>query len=1368
MTALAQARLRLLSSSAAPQNPAAEKIMFWVNGQKQEVGGEAVDRTVLEYIRGMGLTGTKLVCGEGGCGSCTVEFTKYDHASQKLVSRPLNACLAFLPALHGASITTVEALSNKDCSKSSSSDPSSSPPIFTSSPSSSSESLLHPIQTAMAKHFGSQCGFCTPGFVMAMYSHLQVHQRQRPGQPVAPEELYHCLDGNLCRCTGYRPIADAVREIAASVSAHGIPAPAVAVAPEELRAVPCPVELRSPRGSWYHPSDVADLLRYLRGHPGARLVSGASEVCIENRIAGRHDPVKIGVQDLTELRRFGWQTASPVPGDARQGATIGPNLPLSDLLHLLEEGVAQIRQQRKTPTGPTFTAAEAMVDNLVWFSGNSIRNVATLGGNIMTASPISDINPILVAAGALLQLSSLGDDNAVHSRWVPAGSFFGPKYRQVAAAPGEMLTSIWVPHQSPDELVMAFKQARRREDDIAIVNACIAVKLDPSSSSGRVSDCSLAFGGMGPSVVQASAVAAVAIKGKDLKLPGTLDALLDALAGALALPHDVPGGMPAYRTTVALGFAKIFWLRFMAQHHPALLSEAERYDLAQHDADEIPSGRQNYDSRHVLPNRAAGTSIPHASSVRQVTGEATYTDDLPRTANELQGAVVLSKVASGKILSIDTSEAEKVPGFRGFISRQHVSGDNKIGDIVHDEDLFVDTEITTHAQIIGIVVCDDERDARKAASLIKITYSEPPTQPLYTIQEAIAAGSFIPDAFVPHHQISNSEEAELQALLQRAPHRIRSEVSSGPQEHFYFEPNATLAVPSDAELAIYCSSQNLNKTQMTLSSVLGMPAHRIKCSVKRIGGGFGGKETDSIKFSAAAAVAAMTLQRPVRIVLPRDVDFETTGKRHAFHSTYDVGFDAEGLIQAADFALYNNGGNWTDLSFPVLDRALFHCDNTYHFPKIRATGRVCRTNTISNTAFRGFGGPQGMVVAEEVIDHIAAVVNKTPEQIRELNMYASPSSRTHFGQELGIDIPRLWHEAKRSFGFDQQRAEVDAFNARHTYRKQGLSLLPTKFGLAFTATFLNQGSALVHVYTDGSVLISHGGIEMGQGLHTKCQAIAADALGIDPSRVYISESSTATIPNASPSAASMSSDIYCMAIEIACKQLFERLQPYKNSNAPNWLVGASKKAYFDRVSLSAQGYYKVPVQGYNMNTGTGTPFSYFTSGVALSRVELDTLTGDHHVIRSDVLMDVGNAINPLIDIGQIEGAFVQGQGWSTIEELLWADCDHAWASPRDAKHPSGRIITRGPGAYKIPSMDDIPKTFNIALLTDSANPRAVYSSRGIGEPPLFLGASVYYALRDALKAATGTAHCRADIPLTADKIRMIIDDDITKRVRANP
>lgn len=541
----------------------------------------------------------------------------------------------------------------------------------------------------------------------------------------------------------------------------------------------------------------------------------------------------------------------------------------------------------------------------------------------------------------------------------------------------------------------------------------------------------------------------------------------------------------------------------------------------------------------------------------------------------------------------------------------------------------------------------------------------------------------------------------------------------------------------------------------------GVAANKVVTRVKRLGGGFGGKETRSIQLAGICATAAHKTRRPVRCMLNRDEDIITSGQRHPFLCRWKVGATKEGKLIAFDADVFANAGHTQDLSGAVVERALSHIDGVYNIPNLHVRGWACKTNTVSNTAFRGFGGPQGMFMCESMMEEVADRLGMSSDALRELNMY-KPGDKTHFNQELkDFFVPLMYKQVKEESSYMERRQAVDEYNRTHKWSKRGLAIIPTKFGISFTALFLNQAGALVHVYHDGSVLVAHGGTEMGQGLHTKMCMVAAQALQVPLSDVHISETGTNTVVNTSSTAASASSDLNGYAIFNACEQINERLQPYREKMPNATMKELAHAAYFDRVNLSANGFYRTPDIGYVWGENKGQMFYYFTQGVAAAEVQIDTLTGDWTPLRADIKMDVGRSINPAIDYGQIEGAFIQGQGLFTTEESLW-------------HRGSGQIFTKGPGAYKIPGFRDIPQIFNVSLLKDVnwENLRTIQRSRGVGEPPLFMGSAVFFAIRDALKSARAQWGVRDVLelqsPATPERIRVSCADPIVERARVQP
>ncbi|XP_062710701.1 LOW QUALITY PROTEIN: xanthine dehydrogenase [Aedes albopictus] len=930
------------------------------------------------------------------------------------------------------------------------------------------------------------------------------------------------------------------------------------------------------------------------------------------------------------------------------------------------------------------------------------------------------------------------------------GDGFFTGYRSNVVQPDEVLIGLYIPKTSVNQFIAAFKQARRREDDMAIVNAAFNITF--RKGTDVVEQAHLSFGGMAPTTVMAKKTG-VALLGKkwDCKL---IEVVNDLLAEELPLSPSAPGGMIPYRRSLALSlFFKAYLeisdnlTRTVPGHEP--VDDRERsgaeifYTL-------VPKSAQIFEQ--VSNDQSATDPIRrpqvHTSAYKQATGEATYCDDIPKYCDELYLALVTSTKAHAKILSIDAAEALSMAGVRRFFSAADLTDEqNQWGPVVENEYVFWKDVVTSQGLIIGAIVADNQVIAQKAARAVKIVYEEI-SSPIVTLEDAIQHKSFFPG--YPKYMIKgNIDEGFAQAYR-----IVEGDCRLGGQEHFYLETHTCLAVPRDSdEIELFTATQHPSAVQQFVSRALDIPSCKVFSRVKRLGGGFGGKEFRSVLLAVPVALAAHRMGRPVRCVLDRDEDMVITGTRHPFYISYKVGVDENGRILAADFKAYNNAGCSMDLSFSVMDRAMFHISNAYDIPNLRVEGWVCKTNIPSNTAFRGFGTPQAMLATETMMRHVARSLNRDYLDLVELNMCES-GYVTHYKQQIeNCNLQKCWSELIKSSDLKARRTEVDQFNQQHRWRKRGISVVPTMYAIGFDAIHMNQSGALVHVYQDGTVLLTHGGVEMGQGIHTKMIQIAASVLKVPVDIIHISETATATIPNTPPTAASLGSDLNGMAVLNACEIINDRLRPYKkqfpDKDWNTWIT----KAYFDRVSLSVVGFYATPDVHFDRSTNTGKPFTYFVYGAACSEVEIDCLTGDHQVIRTDIVMDIGSSLNPAIDIGQIEGAFMQGYGLFTLEESVYS--------------PDGTLLSRGPGAYKIPAFGDIPGEFNVSLLTGAPNPRAVYSSKAVGEPPLFFAASIFFAIREAIGAARKEQNLNSDFnlvsPATVARIRMACQDHITNK-----
>ncbi|GAB2277012.1 xylitol dehydrogenase [Dionaea muscipula] len=1335
--------------------------IIYVNGVRRAIPDGLAHMTLLEYLRDIGLTGTKLGCGEGGCGACTVMISYFDHSLNKCVHSAVNACLAPLYSIEGMHVITVEGIGNR-------------------------RSGLHPVQESLATSHGSQCGFCTPGFVMSMYALLRSSKT-----PPTEEQVEESLAGNLCRCTGYRPIIDAFRVFAKTddtlYTGHqkvghgsgefmcpstGQPCScgsrpeqngrtkvqngacdqryeAVSYSetdgsrysdkelifpPELLRRKPTFLNLTGFGGlKWYRPLKLQHVLELKARYPAAKLVVGNTEVGIEMRLKKMQYQVLISTAQVPELN------AINVKDD---GLEIGAALRLSELLTILKK-VTEERAAHET------SSCKALIEQIRWFAGTQIKNVASVGGNICTASPISDLNPLWMAAGARFQII----DYKGNIRTTLAENFF-LGYRKVDLAGNEILLSILLPWTRPLEYVKEFKQGHRRDDDIALVNAGMRVRLEEMDGDWIVADASLVYGGVAPISLSARKTNEFLI-GKSWNKE-LLDCALGVLGKDIILKEDAPGGMVEFRKSLTLSFLFKFFL-WVCQQMDGKASFADSVPSSHLSAIKPvhrPSAVGSQDYEIVKHGTSVGSPEVHLSARLQVTGEAEYTGDVPLPPNALHAALVLSRKPHAHIISIDDSGARSSPGFAGIFFAKDVPGDNMIGPTIADEELFATEFVTCVGQVIGIVVADTHENAKLAARKVHVEYEELPA--ILSIEDAIQNQSFHPNT----EKCLTKGDVDFCFQSNDCHRIIEGDVQVGGQEHFYLEPNCSLVytVDNGNEVHMISSTQAPQKHQKDVCHVLGLPMSKVVCKAKRLGGGFGGKETRSSFIAAAASVPAYLLNRPVKLTLDRDTDMMITGQRHSFLGKYKVGFTNEGKLLALDLELYNNGGNSIDLSLAVLERAMFHSDNVYEIPNMRIKGRVCFTNMPSNTAFRGFGGPQGMIIVENWIQRIAMELKKSPEEIKEMNLQQE-GAVLHYGQKLEqCTLTKLWKQLKLSCNFPRVREEVNQFNLQNRWKKRGIAMVPTKFGISFTTKFMNQAGALVQVYTDGTVLVTHGGVEMGQGLHTKVAQVAASAFNIPLSSVFISDTSTDKVPNASPTAASASSDMYGAAVLDACEQIKTRMAPISSTRDFSSFAELVNACYMNRIDLSAHGFYATPDIGFDWKSGKGVPFQYFTNGAAFAEVEIDTLTGDFHTRDANIFLDLGYSLNPAIDVGQIEGAFIQGLGWVALEELKWGDAAHKWI-------PAGHLYTCGPGAYKIPSVNDVPLKMSVSLLKGVPNPKAIHSSKAVGEPPFFLASAVFFAIKDAIVAARAEAGFTEwfplDNPATPERIRMACTDEFT-------
>lgn len=740
-----------------------------------------------------------------------------------------------------------------------------------------------------------------------------------------------------------------------------------------------------------------------------------------------------------------------------------------------------------------------------------------------------------------------------------------------------------------------------------------------------------------------------------------------------------------------------------------------------------------------------GKEAPHESAALHVTGSAVYVDDIPELSGTLHGALGLSECAHATLDAIDLTAVNAYPGVCAVLLASDIPGENNCGPIVHDDPIFASEFVSYVGQPIFAVVAESMDIARRAVRLARVTYTarKPTLDPKEAARLELHA--------VPTMQRSRGEAT---SMLAKATHRLQQDFSVGGQEQFYLEGQISYASPTETGgIHLWCSTQHPSEMQHLVAHALSLAKHDVRVEVRRMGGGFGGKESQSAQFACIAAIAAHRLQRPVKLRLDRDDDIMITGKRHDFSYQYDAGFDSAGSLQALSLAMLSRGGYSADLSAPVMARAICHVDNAYFLPNVDVVGVTARTNTQSNTAFRGFGGPQGAFAIETVMDDIARTVGLDALEVRKQNFYGKAErNTTHYGMLVEDNVlHELVAELETTSEYRTRRAAITAFNDKSAVLKKGLALTPVKFGISFNMVHYNQAGALVHVYTDGSVIVNHGGTEMGQGLNTKVAQVVARELGIPLSAVRCTATDTSKVANTSATAASTGSDLNGKAAEDAARKIKTRLAAFASARfdcdaqsivfAEGFLVHGAQRiaftecvalAYQARIQLWADGFYATPRLHWDRTTMEGRPFLYFAYGASVSEVIIDTLTGEFKLLRADLLHDAGNSINPAIDLGQIEGAFIQGVGWLTTEELWW--------------NADGKLMTHAPSTYKIPAVNDCPRDFRVALFKNSNVEETIHRSKAVGEPPLLLAFSVFFAIRDAISSL---ANHRINPPLRA-------------------
>jgi xanthine dehydrogenase/oxidase len=1386
------------------------QLSFFLNGEKVEIDNPDPSTLLVDYLRStqVGLTGTKHACGQGGCGSCTVTLSYFDNATNKVCNISANSCLRPIVALDGMEVTTVEGLGSVDTE-------------------------VSPVQYKIAKDNGSQCGYCTPGFVMNMHSLLIAKE----GKPLTQKEIEEWFDGNICRCTGYRPILYAMKSFASDWSAKdekGTPEcfvdPSERVLhykkekgtdPAHLIKKPRELYFEGRDKKWFRPLTIVALERLMAKHK----VGNELKLVFGNTSRGipATQPISpkvyIDISQIKELRTL--------KADKTQ-LHVGASNTYNEFREFLEALIAKANDTQKE-------ALEALHYMTQHTAGNIVRNAASLAGNTMlvarnakqhqqgTPFP-SDLFTALCTLDAKVIVRVKGKDVTL-----PILKFAHKYGDDKAFADAAVLVRYIIPLTAKNEYMTCYKVAIREINSHSLANTGIYVQLDKGK---KVVNTRFVVGGIDTIAFHAEKTEKYLI-GKvwdHTTLKGALEVLHKELNAVIkGLPKwftskPSEGISNDYRRALVEGYFYKFFLEIGLKLDPKTIPAADKSGIGLIKRG-VSKGTQHYEK--YIAEYPVNVPYIKLSAFEQATGEAIYTHDIPVPVRGLFGSFVTSKRAlakfsyqwpSGKgrvkatdIAGLITHLKNTFPSFVDYITYLDIpkGGANGTASTYAPDPIFCVKDVTTYGQSLGLVLAKTENDANDIAEFITnecVAYIE--KTPVLTIEEALKKGDIFPNYDSDdNHQIvaPNSDikwalkttPAELNSGYQYAKKTINGQVCeviagtqfTSAQIHFYMESQSVMAYPGEQrEMDIHSSTQSPNSVQGDIAKTLNIQANNVTVYVKRLGGGYGGKTTRTSFVASPAAIAARKHNEPVRIAMPRDVDTAMIGKRHPFLGEWNIAVVSEGKdrgkILGTYTRFYSDGGNTQDCSFDVMDCCILGSDNSYHVPNFFAKGDVVKTNLASNNAMRSYGGVQGGIIMEEAIEAAAHRLGMRPEEIREKSLYRE-NDKTPYGQVLDYCLARpVWDRIKRTSDFDRRVKAVEEFNKNNRWKKRGISMIPLKYGLGYNLGFLMQGMAQLDIFTaDCTVLIQHGGVEMGQGIMTKIAQIAAETLNVPLDLIHMTGMDTAVTPNAIGTGATSGTDLNGGAVQAACEgqkqKLMNMCESFKAQNGEKWCKdqgidywnykeGWRKKvttgkvtqpiwnniislAFQNAIDLSTQAIYNTP----GLDLSKDQQFYGFTYSAACTEVEIDVLTGVTNVMRSDLLYDIGKSINPAIDIGQIEGAFVMGLGYMTSE--YWV------SEPKGTPNPAGTLNTINTWTYKPPATISIPEDFRVDLFPrDTAagiptNPNLLMSSKGVGEPPLVLANTVFFAIKHAILAARkDRGHdgwFKLDNPATVERIR---------------
>ncbi|CAH1781910.1 unnamed protein product [Owenia fusiformis] len=1269
-----------------------DTLVVFVNGIKHEVTKPSAETTLLQYLRTeLCLPGTKLACGEGGCGACTVMVSCYNPTNKNIRHYTVNACLMPLVALHGLAVTTVEGIG-------------------------STKTKLHPVQERLAKAYGSQCGFCSPGFVMSMYTLL----RNYPEPSMSRIET--AFQGNLCRCTGYRSILAGFRTFSkewacekgenccqnqkqgeqnSKICTKTFDASEFAVYDQTQDPIfPSELQIKTnyhtktitftgPTVQWCRPTSLNELCQLKQDNPDAVFTVGATSVGKDIRTE-RIQGLVLCLSHVPELLDISSNDIQ---------IKVGAAVTLAQLYEYIETIATDTNGEKKL-------GLQTVLDMLHQVGGHQLRNVVSIGSNIASGGGRSDVLTLLMAMGATADIINAQDKSteckAISQLVADDGSCLLLKQ--------QIITSVNIPYLTQGEHLYWHKHAPRTDLNLATVNCGMKVKLNAESNT--IDDLVLCYGGVGPSSQLASNVKQET-RGKNWN-NDVVTFVCDLLESDIDVTLNADGSVNYKKALVSSLFIK-FYLKVNAiiQSQPDQspdMSSVRSHPLSEASEvfEDVPADQAAIDT--------VGRPVVHKGALQQTTGEAVYCDDLPAYKNELHIVLITSKRVHAKILKIDASKAESMPGVKGFLSFADIPNQQS----GHAEHIFSNEEVKYGGHVVGAIVAETEMQARVAVKHVIVEYENLPA--VLTIEDAIKMNSMLPNCSVIKH-------GDVDAAFANADAIIEGELEMAGQEHLYMEPQSCRVVPTGEaqELEIIASTQGLADLQDGASDLLGIPQNRISVKTKRVGGGFGGKEATPLCLATIASIVALRFNKPTRLVLDRATDMEFTSKRHPINAKYKIGCLKSGKIVAEEVHFYINAGYTPGMYGLLAIASLLNlaADSGYKIDNFKLSANVCLTNINPSGAMRGFMSPPLALLMQTIMNDVTVKLNLPSTQVHEINMYKT-GDRTFYNRELNDagSLKVCWDTCLTNGDYYKRKAEVDKFNSASKWTKRGLSAIPVYRELGIPVRPFAQGAALVNIYKDGSVWISHGGVEMGQGLHTKIIQVASRVLEIPCEAIHVLGTDTNCVPNALMTAASHGTDLFGMAVKDACETLVKRLEPYKrNSPDKPWAMWVMH-AYLNCTSLSATGFYdRGPEYVLNFQNpyDGGKGQKYFVCGATMAEVEVDCLTGANRVIRVDATMDLGRSLNPAIDIGQIDGAFVMAFGMLVSETLEYDE--------------NGFLKSKDINSYHIPGVRDIPTKFNTQLINSDSKEAVLFGSKGVGEPPIHMGIAAFMAIKDAIHAS---------------------------------